>query len=138
RVSHPPFRKSRWPRRNRRRRTSRRADRRASRREATAPHERAPVDASSCLAVLLSPPQKAVFRIWVGGSNVTPCGVGIGVGSGLRNGAPPLSISHRSSMALSSCKVLWQCSDRKSTRLNSSHVSISYAVFCLKKKKHIT
>src|SRR5438067_4632471 len=28
--------------------------------------------------------------------------------------------------------------DRKSTRLNSSHVSISYAVFCLKKKKIIT
>src|SRR5699024_11849054 len=28
-------------------------------------------------------------------------------------------------------------SDRKSTRLNSSHVSISYAVFCLKKKKQI-
>src|SRR5438067_10183368 len=29
-------------------------------------------------------------------------------------------------------------SDRKSTRLNSSHVSISYAVFCLKKKKKPT
>src|SRR5690554_7386418 len=28
--------------------------------------------------------------------------------------------------------------DRKSTRLNSSHVRISYAVFCLKKKKKIT
>src|SRR5437870_9368558 len=27
------------------------------------------------------------------------------------------------------------CEDRKSTRLNSSHVAISYAVFCLKKKK---
>src|SRR5690625_3394271 len=27
--------------------------------------------------------------------------------------------------------------DRKSTRLNSSHVAISYAVFCLKKKKNI-
>src|SRR2546430_13733851 len=27
------------------------------------------------------------------------------------------------------------CSDRKSTRLNSSHSQISYAVFCLKKKK---
>src|SRR5690606_40394948 len=26
------------------------------------------------------------------------------------------------------------CKDRKSTRLNSSHVKISYAVFCLKKK----
>src|SRR3712207_7438666 len=28
--------------------------------------------------------------------------------------------------------------DRKSTRLNSSHANISYAVFCLKKKKVIT
>src|SRR3712207_8874668 len=28
-----------------------------------------------------------------------------------------------------------QCADRKSTRLNSSHANISYAVFCLKKKK---
>src|SRR5260221_8309166 len=28
--------------------------------------------------------------------------------------------------------------DRKSTRLNSSHTVISYAVFCLKKKKHTT
>src|SRR5215203_6315660 len=27
------------------------------------------------------------------------------------------------------------CADRKSTRLNSSHANISYAVFCLKKKK---
>src|SRR5690349_23574301 len=28
--------------------------------------------------------------------------------------------------------------DRKSTRLNSSHVEISYAVFCLKKKTHVS
>src|SRR3712207_7006851 len=27
--------------------------------------------------------------------------------------------------------------DRKSTRLNSSHANISYAVFCLKKKTHV-
>src|SRR5256885_12738006 len=34
---------------------------------------------------------------------------------------------------------LWFASiDRKSTRLNSSHLVISYAVFCLKKKKHNT
>src|SRR5699024_12607940 len=32
--------------------------------------------------------------------------------------------------------VLPSYRDRKSTRLNSSHVSISYAVFCLKKKKN--
>src|SRR5215510_15227411 len=30
----------------------------------------------------------------------------------------------------------WPRRDRKSTRLNSSHVAISYAVFCLKQKKH--
>src|SRR5476651_1117273 len=29
-----------------------------------------------------------------------------------------------------------RCRDRKSTRLNSSHANISYAVFCLKKKKN--
>src|SRR5690625_6895126 len=31
--------------------------------------------------------------------------------------------------------ILYPTRDRKSTRLNSSHVAISYAVFCLKKKK---
>src|SRR5699024_12348852 len=34
------------------------------------------------------------------------------------------------------CPVSRSRLDRKSTRLNSSHVSISYAVFCLKKKKN--
>src|SRR6266513_5478712 len=32
--------------------------------------------------------------------------------------------------------ITCQLSDRKSTRLNSSHVSTSYAVFCLKKKNN--
>src|SRR5690625_6428094 len=36
-------------------------------------------------------------------------------------------------------RIIWALAsmkrDRKSTRLNSSHVAISYAVFCLKKKK---
>src|SRR5437773_5825050 len=34
--------------------------------------------------------------------------------------------------------ALEQALDRKSTRLNSSHITISYAVFCLKKKKTIS
>src|SRR3712207_8892365 len=33
-----------------------------------------------------------------------------------------------------SMRLLWAPADRKSTRLNSSHANISYAVFCLKKK----
>src|SRR2546421_6520610 len=37
--------------------------------------------------------------------------------------------------AFPACARLRRCGDRKSTRLNSSHDQISYAVFCLKKKK---
>src|SRR3712207_8288922 len=35
---------------------------------------------------------------------------------------------------LGSLEASWRTPDRKSTRLNSSHANISYAVFCLKKK----
>src|SRR6202042_3934347 len=35
-----------------------------------------------------------------------------------------------------SARYAYTPADRKSTRLNSSHVEISYAVFCLKKKKY--
>src|SRR5579864_274893 len=49
-------------------------------------------------------------RISSGAWKVTPVGLEIGVGSGLRNGVEPVSRSHRSNMALSSCMVLWQCS----------------------------
>src|SRR5205814_10028127 len=34
-------------------------------------------------------------------------------------------------------KIILSGPDRKSTRLNSSHLGISYAVFCLKKKKQL-
>src|SRR5699024_12684285 len=40
-----------------------------------------------------------------------------------------------SSFSIWSVNLESESKDRKSTRLNSSHVSISYAVFCLKKKK---
>src|SRR5438552_12471344 len=39
---------------------------------------------------------------------------------------------------ISSPRTMLAKIDRKSTRLNSSHQIISYAVFCLKKKKHST
>src|SRR5690606_27285851 len=54
----------------------------------------------------------------------SPAGAGAGAGPGARAaaGAPPSPPG----------------ADRKSTRLNSSHVKISYAVFCLKKKKQRT
>src|SRR5436309_6052821 len=43
-------------------------------------------------------------------------------------------VAHARSM-LPGMSDLFSDADRKSTRLNSSHVKISYAVFCLKKKK---
>src|SRR5947209_14162691 len=39
---------------------------------------------------------------------------------------------------LDTIRALAPTGDRKSTRLNSSHANISYAVFCLKKKKRST
>src|SRR5438132_7642778 len=43
--------------------------------------------------------------------------------------------SNELASADSSTTIMLTVSDRKSTRLNSSHTVISYAVFCLKKKK---
>src|SRR5256886_16818011 len=43
--------------------------------------------------------------------------------------------SNRRNLRQTTVNILWE-QDRKSTRLNSSHSQISYAVFCLKKKKH--
>src|SRR2546430_12571436 len=43
--------------------------------------------------------------------------------------------AERESVARPDRRVLARRQDRKSTRLNSSHSQISYAVFCLKKKK---
>src|SRR3712207_9016220 len=37
--------------------------------------------------------------------------------------------------AIKNARAYYELLDRKSTRLNSSHANISYAVFCLKKKK---
>src|SRR5690606_41841583 len=42
--------------------------------------------------------------------------------------------AHRAQVARGFAQVFGAREDRKSTRLNSSHVKISYAVFCLKKK----
>src|SRR5688500_20396736 len=49
-------------------------------------------------------------------------------------------IAENNSLALAfvmAAPIIWYLRDRKSTRLNSSHLVISYAVFCLKKKKEL-
>src|SRR5438132_5572639 len=52
------------------------------------------------------------------------------------SGAPPvLDAPARGDLPVPAADHLGLVRDRKSTRLNSSHTVISYAVFCLKKKK---
>src|SRR5690348_17385478 len=52
------------------------------------------------------------------------------------SGLPNLKVVRSMSLyGLSDVRLTFTDGDRKSTRLNSSHPSISYAVFCLKKKK---
>src|SRR3712207_8522661 len=49
---------------------------------------------------------------------------------------PPEELSPPALCCCCGCCCCCCCADRKSTRLNSSHANISYAVFCLKKKKN--
>src|SRR5689334_23707546 len=60
------------------------------------------------------------------GASAIPDGVAF-----VSSGYPLVDDHDRSSAG----REAWNNEDRKSTRLNSSHSSISYAVFCLKKKK---
>src|SRR5690625_6304931 len=53
-------------------------------------------------------------------------------GMGAERKRPLLNESRRSCSLSVKSFERWETSDRKSTRLNSSHVAISYAVFCLK------
>src|SRR2546427_6363475 len=57
-------------------------------------------------------------------------------GQQLVHGAEPGGLAHllRIRAGRTVHRALGRCADRKSTRLNSSHSQISYAVFCLKKK----
>src|SRR3712207_7490229 len=65
------------------------------------------------------------------------CPAGRGGGGQARQGAPPAAHRARGQgrRGRDGALRVGRGRDRKSTRLNSSHANISYAVFCLKKKK---
>src|SRR5437899_7818227 len=54
---------------------------------------------------------------------------------GEAGGSEAQSLSHNKAEDSGGPRAQGHAKDRKSTRLNSSHLGISYAVFCLKKKK---
>src|SRR2546428_6324441 len=59
-----------------------------------------------------------------------------GAGLGDPDGRPHELGEHLLDVEAFGARILEQPADRKSTRLNSSHDQISYAVFCLKKKNN--
>src|SRR5689334_24327965 len=82
-------------------------------------------------------PYTTLFRSWKGQQNVRFENTDL---DGSTAAAVNLSPDHKHifSVCLNHQLRTWNVtSDRKSTRLNSSHSSISYAVFCLKKKNSI-
>src|SRR5437764_3004198 len=78
-------------------------------------------------------PYTTLFRSEAGDFACVPCGLTLHVIKIGRNGNDGLS--HLGTKKFFSSEVTEAIIDRKSTRLNSSHRCISYAVFCLKKKK---
>src|SRR5437763_11202737 len=62
-------------------------------------------------------------------------GAGAAGGAGVSVGAPETTGAPANGTCIAGAPTETPAPDRKSTRLNSSHRCISYAVFCLKKKK---
>src|SRR5947199_1130536 len=76
-------------------------------------------------------PYTTLFRSWLCAGGESPFGA-----KGFRETLHVLSAElHRWRRNVRRARLPSSFRDRKSTRLNSSHLGISYAVFCLKKKK---
>src|SRR5256885_12685253 len=81
-------------------------------------------------------PYTTLFRSMYGAKALPPGRPGLLV-SIARSGDSPESSGVVEQLLRTEPELRHVVIDRKSTRLNSSHLVISYAVFCLKKKKHI-
>src|SRR3712207_8934483 len=75
-------------------------------------------------------PYTTLFR-----SSTTTWSVASGGRLGGVLGEDAVELSQGATSCTKDCQAQNQIQDRKSTRLNSSHANISYAVFCLKKKQ---
>src|SRR5256886_11951969 len=77
---------------------------------------------------------------WSVSTSLGPSVTGLGSWIAMSLGCTTTGAVAVSPVELVTCTVPWPADsatiDRKSTRLNSSHSQISYAVFCLKKKTH--
>src|SRR3712207_7280397 len=81
------------------------------------------------------PPRSTLFPYTTLFRSVGPAGSSDAALDLIRRSPSDLAILDVNLSGRSSDRVARALRDRKSTRLNSSHANISYAVFCLKKKK---
>src|SRR2546426_6230401 len=81
------------------------------------------------------PPRSTLFPYTTLFRSVSPHAIRCGLARHHRHAAKGSRQSHDGGAGNSGVRAPPSCEDRKSTRLNSSHLVISYAVFCLKKKK---
>src|SRR5262245_62826349 len=72
---------------------------------------------------------------WIGAAYLVWLGIKLWRAGGTLEAAPRTDVVSAAKMLGHAWLVTALNPDRKSTRLNSSHLGISYAVFCLKKKK---
>src|SRR2546426_9097373 len=82
-------------------------------------------------------PYTTLFRSLIGTANVLAACYPASTGSSAPPDPRQCGLITRDPSTGMIQNVLDIAQDRKSTRLNSSHLVISYAVFCLKKKKHL-
>src|SRR5437773_8767695 len=100
------------------------------------------MDTPPAISLVISDPTAGATiladRVTVRGTIAGPANVGVSVNgvtavvSGNVFSAADVPLTTGQNIATATAAVP---ADRKSTRLNSSHITISYAVFCLKKKK---
>src|SRR5690625_6229023 len=96
---------------------------------------------SFLLRVIVRPPRSTLFPYTtLFRSGLAGGGIGVGATArnrrnGVRVGRDGHELILGDAQRLHHVELIGTGQDRKSTRLNSSHVAISYAVFCLKKKK---
>src|SRR5690606_41648687 len=96
-----------------------------------------PVPSSSPLFLFNDPATTQLYTLSL--HDALPISSGVEVGQHVRDGQPRAlerQLRHDQVELVNGAVDFLQALDRKSTRLNSSHVKISYAVFCLKKKKN--
>src|SRR5258707_1635687 len=76
-------------------------------------------------------PYTTLFR----SKDIEPTYAGYSIGKWIDSGDGRYDVLEVETRGFKGPRVSTSSTDRKSTRLNSSHANISYAVFCLKKKK---